>query len=217
MKFSTVAFFAASAIAGVVPEDNTSTAAAVDTTTKKMTTSTIYETRIVTVTDCGDEVTECPLDATKVVTETIAVSTTVCPEDDDEEPTYTETTPCETDGSYPTETETESVPCSTDGSETDGSSPEEPTYSEAPACPATSVRTITTSYTTVIPTTIVETFTVDCPTPTDVVTPPQPSGDSGCVGTNCTSPEEPVPAAAGSVVGSVFFAAVAGLAAFAFA
>jgi hypothetical protein len=51
------------------------------TTEAPMTTSTIYSTNIKTITSCGPEVTNCPATGGTpvVVTETIAVSTTVCP------------------------------------------------------------------------------------------------------------------------------------------
>ncbi|KAG9258623.1 uncharacterized protein F5Z01DRAFT_643766 [Emericellopsis atlantica] len=48
-----------------------------------MTTSTIFTTTVKTITSCGPEVTNCPADGTPTgpvfVTETVAVSTTVCP------------------------------------------------------------------------------------------------------------------------------------------
>ena len=46
--------------------------------TTKMTTSTIYATQIRTITHCASDVTNCP-NAPTVVTETVAVGTTVCP------------------------------------------------------------------------------------------------------------------------------------------
>lgn len=46
-----------------------------------MTTSTIYATRTFTVTDCPAEVTDCPKKP-RVTTETIAISTTICPVDE---------------------------------------------------------------------------------------------------------------------------------------
>ncbi|KAH0547900.1 hypothetical protein GP486_008359, partial [Trichoglossum hirsutum] len=45
----------------------------------KMTTSTVYTTKLVTITSCASTVTYCPAHSTVVVTSTIAVSTTVCP------------------------------------------------------------------------------------------------------------------------------------------
>lgn len=47
--------------------------------TTGLTTSTIYTTTTKTITDCGPEVPDCPAHSTTVVTETIAISTTVCP------------------------------------------------------------------------------------------------------------------------------------------
>ena len=43
------------------------------------TTSTVYTTNEVTIISCAPTVTDCPSDSTKVVTSTIAISTTVCP------------------------------------------------------------------------------------------------------------------------------------------
>ncbi|KAH7009753.1 hypothetical protein EDB80DRAFT_413720 [Ilyonectria destructans] len=66
------------------PVGGTSTAAeslsteAESATTQQMTTSTVYTTQIRTVTSCAPEVTNCP-NRPHVVTETIAISTTVCP------------------------------------------------------------------------------------------------------------------------------------------
>ncbi|KAG5786376.1 hypothetical protein H9Q74_014567, partial [Fusarium xylarioides] len=47
-------------------------------TTTKLTTSTVYTTKVHTVTKCPPEVTNCPKKP-HVTTETIPVSTTVCP------------------------------------------------------------------------------------------------------------------------------------------
>lgn len=44
-----------------------------------MTTSTVYTTSVHTITSCGPEVPNCPAGSSTVVTETVAVSTTVCP------------------------------------------------------------------------------------------------------------------------------------------
>ncbi|GLB11976.1 hypothetical protein AtubIFM57258_009253 [Aspergillus tubingensis] len=45
----------------------------------RMTTSTVYSTKEVTITSCAPTVTNCPANSVTVVTSTIAVSTTVCP------------------------------------------------------------------------------------------------------------------------------------------
>lgn len=188
MKFSAV-LFAAGALASVIPEVSepveagsavvtTDAPEATDAVTddSKWTTSTVYETNVITVTDCEDTVTDCPGDATKVITETIAVSTTVCPVEETETPEEPE------EPETPEETETPEEP-----EETDDSSPEEPEPTvPVPQCPATKVKTITTSYTTVIPTVIVETYVEDCPAPTGL--PPTPTGSvpGGCSGSNCT-------------------------------
>ncbi|KAL9946128.1 hypothetical protein ACHAQF_008259 [Verticillium nonalfalfae] len=61
-------------------------------TPTQFTTSTVYMTNVRTITSCPPEVTNCPA-GHHVTTETIAVSTTVCPvtddDDDDDEPTST--------------------------------------------------------------------------------------------------------------------------------
>lgn len=44
-----------------------------------LTTSTVYSTNIYTITSCAPGVTNCPASMGKVTTETVAVSTTVCP------------------------------------------------------------------------------------------------------------------------------------------
>lgn len=49
------------------------------THTGKYTTSTIYSTKTHTTTSCAKTVKNCPAESTKLVTETVAVSTTVCP------------------------------------------------------------------------------------------------------------------------------------------
>jgi hypothetical protein len=67
--------FAFAAAAGVA---NAFVARGYSNTTEEMTTSTIYATQIRTVTHCPETVTNCPLKPS-VVTETIAISTTVCP------------------------------------------------------------------------------------------------------------------------------------------
>ncbi|KLP12702.1 Uncharacterized protein LW94_11390 [Fusarium fujikuroi] len=58
-----------------VPEEHTTIVTSYDST------STIYSTEVKTITSCGPEVTNCPVTAgtPAVVTETVAVSTTVCP------------------------------------------------------------------------------------------------------------------------------------------
>ncbi|KAH7478362.1 hypothetical protein NW765_008318 [Fusarium oxysporum] len=58
-----------------VPEEHTTIVTSYDST------STIYSTEVKTITSCGPEVTNCPVTAgtPAVVTETVAVSTTICP------------------------------------------------------------------------------------------------------------------------------------------
>ncbi|KAF4952573.1 hypothetical protein FGADI_6644 [Fusarium gaditjirri] len=58
-----------------VPQEHTTIVTSYDST------STIYSTEVKTITSCGPEVTNCPVTAgtPAVVTETVAVSTTICP------------------------------------------------------------------------------------------------------------------------------------------
>ncbi|KAL1840102.1 hypothetical protein VTJ49DRAFT_797 [Mycothermus thermophilus] len=112
-----------------------------------MTTSTIFSTTTKTITDCPDTVTYCPPDSTKVVTETIPVSTTVCPIEPTDEPEPTDVV----EPSFWPSGGSVIPPVST-------------FTTAAPACPTTSVKTIKTSITTVIPTIIYETVEVPCPT-----------------------------------------------------
>jgi len=211
MKLAAVVLLATGAFASMVPvDDGKKPEDKKKPHVPKYTTSTVYATVTHTDYDCPPEVTKCPKDKVKVVTETIAVSTTVCPVD--ETSTYK---PVSTSTYKPHKPEETSTPCPEE-EETSKYHPK-PTSSEKPEkpeCPVTKVKTISTSITTVVPTVIYETYTEDCPKPTYA---PKPTG--GCTG-NCTSPSKPskpVQAGAGSVVGSVFFAAAAGLAAYAFA
>ncbi|KAH6624884.1 hypothetical protein B0J18DRAFT_410292 [Chaetomium sp. MPI-SDFR-AT-0129] len=78
------------------------------------------------------------------------------------------------------------------------------TESAAPACPTTSVKTIKTSITTVIPTIIYETVDIPCATETPTVTPSgSPTG---------ANPGGPIETAGAATYGaSALFAAAAGL------
>jgi hypothetical protein len=193
-------------ITSCAPEvpDCPASATVVTSSVVSLTTSTVYSTTTKTITDCPDTVSNCPADSTTVVTETVAVSTTVCPV----EPTETETPeqPEETATESPEEpTETPSVP------EPSGSFVQPPVVSstlvtEAPACPTTSVKTIKTSITTVIPTIIYETVEVPCET---AAPPPQSTPSSVPTGTN---PGGPIETAGAATFGaSALFAAAAGL------
>jgi hypothetical protein len=179
--------------------DCPATSTVVTSTVIPMTTSTIYDTTTYTVTDCPDTVTHCPADSTTVVTETIAVSTTVCPV----EPTETPEVPSETESESPEFTgsfEPSQVPS--------GSviPPSSTFITEAPACPTTSVKTIKTSITTVIPTIIYETVEVPCPTSTGG---PKSTPSSKPTG---TKPGGPIATAGAATFGaSAVFAAAAGL------
>ncbi|KAK3380075.1 hypothetical protein B0T24DRAFT_547500 [Lasiosphaeria ovina] len=154
-----------------------------------LTTSTVFSTTTRTVTNCPETVTNCPAHSTEVVTEVVAVSTTICPV---EEAASTEAPVVILTNSSVKPSSTPSViPYYPSGLTT-----------VAPACPTYSVKTISTSYTTVIPTVVYETIAVPCPTITS--TPPPAA--------NTTIPQGPVvTAGAAGVSGSLFFAAAAGL------
>jgi hypothetical protein len=153
-----------------------------------LTTSTVYTTKLYTVTSCAETVTNCPAHSTVVVTATEAVSTTVCPVEQSTK--YYNTTTPKTTSSW-------SVPYSV-------SSKAPITTTTPPVCPTYSVKTISTSYTTVIPTVVYETVSIPCPTP---------SKPSASYSANATVPTKPVTAGAGSYGASVLFAAAAGVAA----
>lgn len=158
----------------------------VSSTVIPWTTSTVYSTHTYTVTDCPDTVTHCPAESTMVVTETVPVSTTICPVSE-AKPTGTwaptwNTTSAGNWGSWPSSQS-----------------------AALPACPTQSVKTISTSYTTVLPTVIYETVAVPCPTPATTSWAPSSNGT--------WPPQATVTAGASSMGGSLVLAAAAGLAA----
>jgi hypothetical protein len=69
-------------------ESSSTEGSPVTTAPVEMTTSTVYSTTVSTITSCAIDVDDCPAvsQTTAVVTETIAVSTTVCPVSDAEQP-----------------------------------------------------------------------------------------------------------------------------------
>jgi len=169
-------------------------------TTYPLTTSTVYQTTTSTITACPSTKTDCPLG--HVTTVVVPVSTTVCP--------------VTTSKAYPNSTITYVHPTGT----TSTPCPEETTLTtKAPQCPTTSVKTIHTSYTTVIPTVIYETVAVPCPTSVPTGSNPGCPGGASCPGGNGTTPKPTsvVTAGAGSLTGSVVVAAAAGVLALIFA
>lgn len=179
-----------------------------DYTGKKWYTSTVYETQVHTVTDCPPEVTDCPAESHKVITKTVAVSTTLCPEDD-----Y----PVSTGSFVPVKPTTKKPHGPKPTGDYEEPSKPKPTKGPEPSecVPTTKVKTISTSVTKVVPTVIYETVTEGCAEPTKGPSPPK-NGTTAYPPT--PKPSKPVETAgASTVVGSVLFAAVAGLAAFAFA
>ncbi|KAL2258726.1 hypothetical protein VTK26DRAFT_7858 [Humicola hyalothermophila] len=186
--------------------DCPATSGAVTSSVFPVTTKTIYDTITRTVTDCPETVTDCPADATSIVTETVAVSTTVCPIDEAEP----------TEEPEPTDEPEEEEPEPTDSfvPSITGSYPPYPTstlvtVAPEPECPSTSVKTIKTSITTVIPTIIYETVEVPCPTPSTSSTP-----SAGIPTGSQPTPSGPVTGAGAAIKGSAFLAAAAGLVAF---
>jgi hypothetical protein len=128
----------------------------VSSTVYPVTTSTIYTTTVHTITSCAPEVTNCPArSGTPVkVTESIPISTTVRPVGSTVVPSpYGNNT-----APYPTG-------WPTGGKGGNGGNGAWPTTSPAPAvCGGSSVKTISTSVTTVVPTVIYETVALPCTT-----------------------------------------------------
>jgi len=220
MRFTVAAtFLAAGAMAGEVSTDYATRLVTVtdcgpdvpdcpvQTPTVPMTTSTVYATNVVTITDCAPEVPDCPAHSTIVTTETVAISTTVCPVVPTEEPEVPELPPTHPTG--PPANGTVPVPIPTGVPTTELPGAPEPTV----CVPTHSTTAITKSYTTVL--TSVEYSTIEIPceteTPAPTTLPPVSPPPAG----NTTVPEPPVPTgAAGTLAGSAFFAAAAGVAAF---
>lgn len=179
------------------------------------TTSTVFSTTTYTVTHCAETVTNCPGDKTVVVTETIPVSTTVCP--------VSEVIPTPT-GGHPWGNGTHPHPSKgPHGPKGDHPSPSgfkpSPVPSKGPeVCyPSKSVKTISTSITTVIPTVIYETIELPCPTVPAVPTGGWPGKPQPPTNGTTTKPPTPITAGAATMGSSLFLAAAAGLAAVVFA
>ncbi|KAH8894850.1 hypothetical protein GQ53DRAFT_762248 [Thozetella sp. PMI_491] len=165
-----------------------------------LTTSTVFATTTRTITSCAATVTNCPAHSTVVVTETIPVSTTVCPV------TETETPSSKPPHNYGNST-TPVVPKTSTGVTLATS---KPVTTPASVCvPSKSVKTISTSVTTVIPTVYYETVDVPCPTKSA-----PSSGPSGSANSTSSTPKpsgtQVVTAGAASLAGSAAFAVVAG-------
>lgn len=179
--------------------DVTNCPARTSTKVHPLTTSTVYSTTVHTITSCAPEVTNCPARSTVYSTEIVAVSTTICPvtaTGGGGKGYYNTTVNTHTYGGHG------SGSGSGSGAGSGGNTVVVPTTPAA--CPTYSVKTISTSVTTVIPTVIYETVAVPCPT--------TPVG--GSTGTNTgswTSPTTVVTAGAGNVAFSGVLAAAAGL------
>jgi hypothetical protein len=182
----------------------------------EVTPSTVYTTTVKTITSCAADVPNCPGKTGYVVTETIPISTTLCPVSTGKpygNGTYVPHPPPSKTGDKPAPPPTDkpwSKPLT-------GSDEGSKTWAQ-PACPTYSVKTISTSVTTVVPTVIYETVSIPCPAtkpaPTGTGAPKPPAPPVGGNATvPITKPTTPVTAGAGSVSGSVILAAAAGLAA----
>lgn len=218
------------------PEVPCTASSTVVTSSVPLTTSTIYTTTTKTVTDCDETATVCPGESTRVVTETIPIGTTVCPVEPTEtaeqpqptdvgeypgQPEQPEQPEQPTDGPAPPEQPSEQPeqpqqpqPTTSVGwgnSTGPAVPPPYPTTTlievPAPECQSTSVRAITTSITTVIPTTIYETIDIPCETAPPVTS--QPSNP--IPGKPTPTPSTPVTAGAASLGGSALLAVAAGL------
>ncbi|KAL8285208.1 hypothetical protein RB597_002352 [Gaeumannomyces tritici] len=178
----------------------------------EVTPSTVYTTKVKTITSCAPEVTNCPGKTGYVVTETIPVSTTLCPVTSTKHygnGTYVPVPP--TKGNDQPPTTAVSKPPVVKGGENPGTTK----VPVQPACPTYSVKTISTSVTTVVPTVIYETVSIPCPAPIGPATgtgvPKPPVG--GNTTAPVTKPTTPVTAGAASLGASGVLAAAAGLAA----
>jgi hypothetical protein len=133
--------------------DVTNCPARTSTKVHPLTTSTVFSTTVHTITSCAPEVTNCPARSTVYSTEVIAVSTTICP---------VTATAGGHGGYYNTTVSTKTLGHGSSGATGGNTVVVVPTT--AAACPTYSVKTISTSVTTVIPTVIYETVAVPCPT-----------------------------------------------------
>jgi hypothetical protein len=140
------------------PESVTNCPARTTSQVLPLVTKTVYTTRESTIYKCPATVTNCPLESMTTTTVVEAAYTTVCPLEVTTPYYYPNSTI--TAQAYPTTTAYES-PC-VDCTETPAIS----MTAAVAACPTYSVNTITTSYTTVIPTVVYETVSVPCPTAT---------------------------------------------------
>ncbi|RKU48032.1 hypothetical protein DL546_007569 [Coniochaeta pulveracea] len=155
--------------------------------------STVYSTAYYTVTSCAATVTNCPAHSTVVSTVTYPIVQQTTPAE--------EVTPT---GSFVSETAQETAPAS--------SFPTFAVTSAAAACPTYSVKTISTSVTTVVPTVIYETVAIPCPTtaaPSSGFSTPYNNGTKPTA-----TPSPPIVTAGASTIGSsLLVAAAAGFAA----
>jgi len=180
-----------------------------------VTTSTIYSTNIKTITSCAATVTNCPAHSTVVVTETIAIDTTICPVTETAVPTsskpYSNATVTYT---YvkPTSTETyiETVSTKPVGSKTYVTTAIPLTSSAAVCVPSKSVKTVSSVYTSVYTSVSYETVDVPCATaPASTYT--APSNSSKATASTSYKPTSTiVTAGASSLAGSAVFAVIAG-------
>ncbi|CAM1505259.1 Fc.00g108960.m01.CDS01 [Cosmosporella sp. VM-42] len=186
---------------------------AVITSVVPLTTSTVLSTKVHTITSCAPDVPDCPAHSTVYSTETIAVSTTICPVGEVTEtpthyanntivPSYTKPGPGGCNGYDCPPVESSNLP---HGPTFTTKIPVGPApTSEGAACESTSVTAITKSYTTVLTTVEYSTIVGACPTGPVVPGAPKPSGSvvpppaEGCNGADCPKPTTPAEGCTGA-------------------
>lgn len=141
------------------------TACSVSSQVHTLTQSTVYSTEYETITSCAPTVTDCPASSTVVSSSSYSLSTTLVEfSTTSNSPVGATGAPSPASPSKPAVGSTVSVPAAgTTGFATSSNSPVA-TSAGAGVCPAYSVKTISTSTTTVIPTVIYETVAVPCTT-----------------------------------------------------
>src|SRR5687768_7889286 len=168
MRFSAVAVVATSAVAYAqspaeteyvtstrvstitdCPEDVPDCPARTSVEYVPLTTSTVYATNVHTIIDCPEEVPDCPAHSTIVVTETVPISTTVCPVGPTDYPHPPP--PTHGNGTVPEKPEYPGKPEQPETPETP-ETPEKPEQPEQPECPSYTTTHITKEHVTTITT-----------------------------------------------------------------
>ncbi|KAG6041357.1 hypothetical protein E4U41_004767 [Claviceps citrina] len=194
---------------------------------------TDYTTELITITDCGSTVTDCPAHKTTTQTNVLPLTTstvystrlrtvtscapevTDCPAhstvlETETFPAYTTVTAGSTGnaGAGPSASQGTGAPDVVVPSAAQNTGAAGPVTTAAPTCPGHVVNAVTRTYTTVLTTVDYVTVDVPCTNPTGTASPSNP------IGGNTTTPGVPLPTAgAATLAGSAMFAAVAGVAA----